>query len=223
MNKDTNPTNAFPSGFDRWMTLQLTSQRITRRAAILNALEELKLSELCKQIDATLQIENCKREVVCEKLQDNLKENRLYWGALHRMLANSLETETAQRPVTSEMLPYGRYHGRSFANMADNVQRQREYVRQMRMKHVTDLLKLSKKESSVLIDRGIPTDDLLGNTDKPLSQRLQRTKSAKFKSIKIKANAVAKFIEIGDTVKEKHQRKLKNTSFVFKTDVEDDL
>lgn len=223
MSKDTNPTNAFPCGFDRWLAMQLASQRIQKRAATLNSLEELKMNELCKQIDATLEIENGKRAVVSEKLLESLRENRLYWGALHRVLGYTIDmADSTTRPATSDMLPYGRYQGRSFANMAADVQEQKEYVKEMRMKHLTDLLKLSKKESSVLIDRRLPTEDLLANSDKPLSQRLQRTKSARLKSLKVKANAVANFIDLKDAVKEKHEKKHK-TSFVFQTDIEDDL
>lgn len=219
--REQNPTNAFPNGFDRWFSLQLTSQRIQKRAAILNSLEELRMNQLCKQIDATFQIENGKREVVGEKLQDSLKENRLYWGALHRIM-KELEMENDQS-LEPDLLPYGRYHGWCMANMSEQVQKQKEYVKQMRMKQVTELHKKSKKESSVLIDRKLSTNELLAATDKPLSERLQRSRSARLKSVRVKAKAVSRFIDLNDKVRnEKEQKVLENATPVFKTDERDD-
>ncbi|XP_077864464.1 uncharacterized protein LOC144349979 [Saccoglossus kowalevskii] len=91
---------------------------------------------------------------------------------------NKLNSETFFKrriPKRCNLPPYGLYNGRVYHNLGQ--ERNQAFLEvdpaTIRKRRSEELLRAAKAESSILIDRSLPTSTLLKNKDAPLQERLR--------------------------------------------------
>ncbi|XP_071805735.1 uncharacterized protein [Asterias amurensis] len=207
-------TSDFPSGFDRWLALQNVSDKIIRRATILNAMEKIRLERATRQIDFKIQLSETHYETVNQRLKSTLKDNDLYKRALMRN-GSSLPGNRLV-PATADMKPFGRYHGSYYSLMGKAMQKEEQQIEQRKLRKRNKLLEKAKCESETMIDPKLTTEQLLSNKGKPLSERFKRTAAMRVGTLRAQTNAVNAFMKIKHDMTSRKEEKKHGKSELFK-------
>ncbi|XP_072035410.1 uncharacterized protein [Amphiura filiformis] len=214
----------FASGFDRWLALQDISEKMSRRAGTLNAMEKLRLDRATKQIDFKLNMSESHYTKVCDRLKDTLKNHDLYKRALNRSRRRVYDEVPEQN--AADMNSPGRYQRKTFRTLEDDIKEEENEIRERRMRRNAKLLEESRKESETLIDRRVPTYHLLKNKGAPLSERLRTNAKLHLQMIKPKIQVLVAFTDLRENAAKRKQTlqkgKVKMTSKgTFQSEVTD--
>ncbi|XP_041480154.1 uncharacterized protein LOC121427697 [Lytechinus variegatus] len=217
-------TSNFPSGHDRYQSLQQVSSRILSRAGTLNSMEERELNRKRRQLEYKEGLKEAHYQSVKKRLCDNLKDHVLYRRALRNSLKKKSRSEVDLRTSVDvdqsrggteggeddddddEGSMFGRYYGRTHPRFAEAMLDLEYKMRHSEKEKTKKLLEISRNESDILIDRKLTTDQILKANHLPLSERLRVTNTEKFQSIINRTRAIYVLNKMRNKIAERKEK-----------------